>query len=199
MKELTSIQAELLDQYTALTERTGRTPSVTEMAAICGKSRSTVYETLLALERKGRLIRDNGTFVLPERERNENMLMRIPLYRNVESLEKNTPEDSISLPRSLAYEGDDDTFALTCHTDEMVGEGIVPGDTLVFHRNASPGNGMIVLAAIQGEDENPIHVLRRYNGRNGMIELIPENDTIGRITTHECRIIGILALKLRKY
>ena len=186
-----------MDFYIALSKEMGRCPSLTELSEKYGKAKSTVYDHLTALERKGYLVRDNGVFVLPKEERDENTLLRIPLYRDMETMKQNASDKTLLLPRSLGIT--EKSFALISHTYEMIGEGIVPGDTLLFHPGENPENGKIVLAAIQGEDEKENIVLRRYQERNGFIELVPENDTIGRITTHKCRIIGILELKLRKY
>ena len=196
MKALTEKQRDFLDFYLALTTRSGRVPTITEVSESYGKSMSTVYETLKSLEMKGFLESVNGDFVLPEDVRRDNEPIDIPLYRNACDIEGETLE-CITLPRNLGVS--EESFAIVNHSDEMSGEGIVPGDTLVFHMTDSAENDQIVLASILGENEQKIQVLRRYRERNERIELIPENDSIGIITTHECRILGILEVKLRKY
>ena len=196
MKKLTDKQKELLDFHLEMTRRNGRIPTITELAESYGKSRSTVYETLVALSRKGYLENVNGDFIQPEAARKLNEIIQVPLYGNASLLKEETYA-YISLPRSLGVS--EESYAIVNHSDEMVGDGIVPGDTLIFHKADTAANEEIVLASILGENEQEILVLRRYRERNGRIELIPENDSIGIITTHECRILGILEVKLRKY
>ena len=196
MKQLTEKQRELLDFYTELSRKSGRTPTISEVAEGYGKARSTIYETLAALERKGYLENVSGDFILPKDLRRATELLDIPLYRSCYEMD-GYPDGNLQIPRSLGVS--EGSFAIVNHSDEMVGEGIVPGDTLIFHRSSTASNNQIVLASILGENEQKIQVLRRYRERNGRIELIPENDSIGIITTHECRILGILEVKLRKY
>ena len=196
MKELTEKQKELLDFYVEMANRNGRIPSITELSNSYGKSRSTVYEALVALSRKGYLESVNGDFIQPEAVRKANEIIQVPLYGDASLLQEET-EKSISLPRSLGVS--EESYAIVNHSDEMIGDGIVPGDTLIFHSTSKAANEQIVLASILGENEQEVQVLRRYRERNGRIELIPENDSIGIITTHECRILGILEVKLRKY
>ena len=196
MKRLTEKQKDLLDFYTELSRKSGRIPTISEVADSYGKARSTIYETLAALERKGYLENVSGDFILPEDLRRATELLEIPLYRNAYEID-GEPDDHLPISRSFGIS--EESFAIINHSDEMIGEGIIPGDTLVFHRSMEAENNDIILASILGENEQDILVLRRYRERNGRIELIPENDSIGIITTHECRILGILEVKLRKY
>ncbi len=197
MKALTKRQQELLETYRAFLAEHGRYPSLGELSAKLGISRSSVYEALAAIERKGALERDDcGHLLLPSEERKRNALVRIPLYRDVDSLFGHESRETVSLPADLGIRQED--YAIVNRSEEMKDEGLVPGDTLVLRPTMDEVAGRIILALIPGEDESDEVVLRRYRRRSdGIIELYPANDTMGRITTRECHILGVLVFKMR--
>ena len=62
------------------------------------------------------------------------------------------------------------TFFVRVQGQSMTGAGITDGDLLVVDRALAPGDGDIVIAAVDGE-----LTLKRLYKRNGVIRLLPEN------------------------
>ena len=62
------------------------------------------------------------------------------------------------------------TFFLRVSGDSMTGAGIYAGDILIVDRSIAPGDGKIVIAAVDGE----LTVKRLYR-RGGQIRLLSEN------------------------
>ena len=62
------------------------------------------------------------------------------------------------------------TYFIRVQGQSMTGAGIADGDLLVVDRALAPGDGDIVIAAVDGE-----LTLKRLYKRNGAIRLLPEN------------------------
>jgi DNA polymerase V len=63
------------------------------------------------------------------------------------------------------------TFFLRASGDSMIKAGILDGDLLVVDRSITPGNGSVVIAAVEGE--LTVKYLAKMNGR---VLLVPAND-----------------------
>ncbi len=62
------------------------------------------------------------------------------------------------------------TFMVRVQGDSMVGASINDGDLLIVDRSITPGNGSIVVAAVDGE-----FTVKRLEKHRGKIRLLPEN------------------------
>ena len=62
------------------------------------------------------------------------------------------------------------TFFVRASGDSMIGSGIHSGDVLVVDRSRIPGNGNVVIAAIDGQ-----LTVKRFQRVNGVIQLLADN------------------------
>lgn len=76
----------------------------------------------------------------------------------------------------------------------MLGVGILPGDLVVVHQQATARNGEIVVALL--EDEATVKTLSR---RDGQIWLLPANPDYQPIDGTDCSILGKVVAVVRQY
>lgn len=200
MKKLTERQEQVLALFKRLSIENGLPPTSSDIARQLDIGRTSAYEHLYALFEKGKLEKDDksGLFLLPRSERDKLLLIPVALYDRIEDYFQKKEMDTIAIPSSMKESSEEELFALICHTEEMVGDGILPKDTLVFSKAEEASDQDIVLALIYGEDESEEVVLRRYRRRSdNVIELTPSNDSMGRITTRQVHILARLRAKMR--
>jgi len=88
------------------------------------------------------------------------------------------------------------TFFLRASGDSMIKAGILDGDLLVVDRSLTPGNGSVVIAAVEGE--LTVKYLAKMNGK---VLLVPANDEFPEIdiTENENTVIwGIVTYAIHK-
>lgn len=88
------------------------------------------------------------------------------------------------------------TFFLRASGDSMIKAGILDGDLLVVDRSITPGNGSVVIAAVEGE--MTVKYLAKKNGR---VLLAPANDEYPEldITEQEDAVIwGVVTYAIHK-
>jgi len=88
------------------------------------------------------------------------------------------------------------TFFLRASGDSMIRAGIHDGDLLVVDRSITPGNGSVVIAAVEGE--LTVKYLAKKNGR---VLLVPANDEYPEldITEQEDAVIwGVVTYAIHK-
>ena len=88
------------------------------------------------------------------------------------------------------------TFFLRASGDSMIRAGILDGDLLVVDRSLTPGNGSVVIAAVEGE--LTVKYLAKKNGR---VLLVPANDEYPDrdITEQEDAVIwGVVTYAIHK-
>lgn len=85
-------------------------------------------------------------------------------------------------------------FALRVRGESMLGVGILPGDLVVVHQQATARNGEIVVALL--EDEATVKTLSR---RDGQIWLLPANPDYQPIDGTDCSILGKVVAVVRQY
>ena len=95
---------------------------------------------------------------------------------------------------TMAWDGDEDCFALRVRGESMIGAGILSGDKVVVRPQPTADDGQIVVAMI--EDEATVKRLRR---KNGEIWLMPENPDFSPIDGTHARIIGVVKAVVREY
>ena len=191
MKAPTERQKEALDFITAERMRTGAYPTLTAIARHFSFSRNAAWELTVSMEKKGLIEKTaDGGIVLPERERMEMESIRVALWT------RDGEEGEAWAPRALG--GPDELFAFRVSTEDMKNAGILPGDEVIFNRDLRClRNGDIVLSRT-GDGETLF--LRRYIKRpDGFTDLVPENDTIGKITTKDPEILGRMTRLIRRY
>ena len=170
----------------------GYPPSVREICDAVGlKSTSTVHGHLRRLESKGLLRRDamkpRAMEVLHDQDDQFTSFTTVPLLGPVAAgspiLAEENYLDQLELPSFMVGKGEH--FALTVRGNSMIGIGIMNGDTIIVHKQATANNGDIVVALIQGDA-----TVKRYFKEDGHFRLQPENPTMAPIYTPYVEILG---------
>ncbi len=187
MKGLTKRQEEYLFFILKEREEKGTFPTQAEMARHFSCSTKAVFDMVKALEDKGILECANGRIALSEKLRLCYDPKIIPLFDPYpERIVKNIAETDI---------GNGECFAMIVHAEDMKNAGILPSDIAVLEKAGKAENGSIILARCGDEI-----LLRRYYKRSdGITELIPENDTMGKIVTAQAEVLAILVKSIRRY
>ena len=196
MAELSRMQQKIYDYIVACIREQGYPPSVREIGEAVGlKSPSTVHFHLKHLEEAGVIEKGAGkgrAIALKAPEVPED---RVPIVGNVAAgspiLAQECIEDYLIFDtggRSGEY------FALRVRGESMLNAGILPGDLVIVHRQATCSNGEIVVAMI--EDEATV---KRFSRQNGHVWLLPENEAYSPIDGTYAQILGKVAAVVRRY
>ena len=196
MAELSHMQQKIYDYIVACIRKQGYPPSVREIGEAVGlKSPSTVHFHLKHLEEAGVIEKGAGkgrAIALTAPEVPED---RVPIVGNVAAgspiLAEECVEDYLTFDtggRSGEY------FALRVRGESMLNAGILPGDLVIVHRQATCSNGEIVVAMI--EDEATV---KRFSRQNGHVWLLPENEAYSPIDGTYAQILGKVAAVVRRY
>lgn len=196
MAELSRMQQKIYDYIVACIREQGYPPSVREIGEAVGlKSPSTVHFHLKHLEEAGVIEKGAGkgrAIALTAPEVPED---RVPIVGNVAAgspiLAQECIEDYLIFDtggRSGEY------FALRVRGESMLNAGILPGDLVIVHRQATCSNGEIVVAMI--EDEATV---KRFSRQNGHVWLLPENEDYSPIDGTYAQILGKVAAVVRRY
>ena len=196
MAELSHMQQKIYDYIAACIREQGYPPSVREIGEAVGlKSPSTVHFHLKHLEEAGVIEKGAGkgrAIALTAPEMPED---RVPIVGNVAAgspiLAEECIEDYLTFDtggRSGEY------FALRVRGESMLNAGILPGDLVIVHRQATCSNGEIVVAMI--EDEATV---KRFSRQDGHVWLLPENEAYSPIDGTYAQILGKVAAVVRRY
>ena len=196
MAELSHMQQKIYDYIAACIREQGYPPSVREIGEAVGlKSPSTVHFHLKHLEEAGVIEKGAGkgrAIALTTPEVPED---RVPIVGNVAAgspiLAEECIEDYLTFDtggRSGEY------FALRVRGESMLNAGILPGDLVIVHRQATCSNGEIVVAMI--EDEATV---KRFSRQDGHVWLLPENEAYSPIDGTYAQILGKVAAVVRRY
>ena len=196
MAQLSKMQQKIYEYIASCIREQGYPPSVREIGEAVGlKSPSTVHFHLKHLEEAGVIEKGAGkgrAIALTAPEVPED---RVPIVGNVAAgspiLAQECIEDYLIFDtggRSGEY------FALRVRGESMLNAGILPGDLVIVHRQATCSNGEIVVAMI--EDEATV---KRFSRQNGHIWLLPENEAYSPIDGTYAQILGKVAAVVRRY
>lgn len=174
MDGLTKRQQQVLDYIRDATRRNGYPPTVREICAELDlSSPSTVHAHLANLERLGLVRRDPSKPRALELADEHRPAPPLPLVGRVAAgmpiLAEQNVEEYLDVP-SVLRKGDDD-FVLRVNGDSMADAGILSGDFIVVHQEASPQNGEIVVALVEDEATT-----KRFYRDGNTIRLQPENE-----------------------
>ena len=171
MEAVTERQERVLRVLVGFIEDHDRPPTTRELARALGCHVKTVYQYILALERKGCVTRENGHLrVAAELRRG----LGIPVVGRVAA---GTPILAVQNREGVLALGDlfgrDDVFAVRVAGDSMRDAGILDGDMVIVRTEADVPQGAIAVCYVGEEQEATVKRLRR---RNGGFELVPENE-----------------------
>lgn len=213
-EQITPRQLKVLKQVSQLEQANCYLPTIAEVATELGVSRTTVFEHIGALRRKGFVAETTGKARslkltasanrLLEGVRRQNSVYNNPASRELEGLPllgrvaAGVPIEAIENTERVSLKdmfGDsDDMFALTVSGDSMIDEGIDSGDVVVCKKATQANNGQIVVAIV--DDENA--TLKRFYRENDHVRLEAANDSYDDIISDNCRIEGIVLGHLRR-
>jgi len=208
---LTPRQLQLLKVIASSLDNRCYSPTIAELAAELGISRSTVFEHIAELRKKNLLRASQGRArSLRPTSRAQKLLSRIEpgISEN-----QDTPRKSIRLAGCVAagsplhaienrdllslesYFGiDDDTFALEVRGDSMIDDGINDGDYVVCQRRSAAENGQLVVAIVDNDNAT----LKRFHKEDSRVRLDPANDQYEPIYSDNCRVEAVVVGLVRK-
>jgi repressor LexA len=153
---LTKRQRDILNFIEHCIDQDGFPPTIAEIGQRFGiKSNNGVNDHLLALERKGYIARSSkarSIRVIRPTEQTARDSASVPLVGRIAAgeplLAVENIEGHVPAPSAITPQPD---FALKVTGDSMVGEGILPGDTLLVHRQDHAENGQLAVALVDDE------------------------------------------------
>ena len=209
--QLTPRQLQLLQMVARFQENRCYSPTLAEMACELDISRSTVFEHLAELRKKGLLsgyqnkarslkVSSQGQGLLSELSGQSSPAYAaeaagIPLAGSVAAgVPVGAVENVELLSLTSAFGSGDDIFALEVTGDSMINEDIRQGDYVICRRSRIADDGQLVVAIV--DDENA--TLKRFYRDKARARLQPANDDYLPIYTDNCRIEAIVIGLLRK-
>jgi len=207
--DLTPRQLELLQQIHQFQANNYYLPTIGELAAELQISRSTAFEHINLLRKKGFLDQSEGKKrslrltaksleILEQFEAvNEpcqkaeingiKLMGRVAAGAPIEAIEN---AELMSLDQCFGSE----SFALEVKGDSMIEEGIFDGDYVMCRKSSTANNGQLVVAIV--DDENA--TLKRFYKEPGRVRLEPANRNYSPIYTNNCRIEAVVSGVIRK-
>ena len=209
--QLTPRRLQLLRAITSFLASQCYSPTIAELADELGISRSTVFEHIAELRKRGLLQAHPGRArSLRPTSRAQKLLSHvehaasanrdarsksIPLVGTVAAgspLQAIENRDSLSLESYFGI--DDDTFALEVRGDSMIDDDIHDGDYVVCQKRCAAENGQLVVAIIDNENAT----LKRFYKEDSRVRLDPANDQYDPIYSDNCRIEAVVVGLVRK-
>ncbi len=215
---LTPRQVQMLGTIAGFRNSRGYLPTIGELAEQLSISRTTAFEHIEQLRRKG-LVSGQQCPSTRARARSLNLtskarrrLKQIPDIEQqasgIEHREEGIPlvgrvaaglpveaienKDFLSIESCFGNSGE--IFALEVKGDSMIGENIREGDYVICKRTASASNGQLVIAIVDNEEAT----LKRFYKEYNRIRLQPANDAYEPIYTNNCQIQGVVIGLVRK-
>ena len=209
--QLTPRQLQLLQMIARFQRNRCYSPTLSEMASELNISRSTIFEHLTELRRKGLLsgypnkarslkVSSQGQELLEDLSTRSSLTYDtetggIPLAGSVAA---GVPVEAVEnvelLSLSSAFGSGDDIFALEVTGDSMINEDIRQGDYVICRRSRTAENGQLVVALV--DDQNA--TLKRFYKEKSRAKLQPSNDAYQPIYTNNCRIEAVVIGLLRR-
>ena len=213
---LTPRQIQVLRLVATFCDRQCYSPTIAELASEMNLSRSTAFEHLAELQRKGLIstcqgrarslkLTSQGYALLEQAEAGRGDAgiapadaagTAIPLMGRVAAgipVEAVPNEDDLSFRDCFGSRGE--LFALEVRGDSMIEEDIRPGDYAVCRRSVTADNGDLVVARV----ENGEATLKRFRRDSAGIRLQPANSNYQPIVPTECHIEGVVVGLIRRF
>jgi repressor LexA len=209
--QLTPRQHQLLKMVACYQKNRCYSPTLGEMASELNLSRSTVFEHVNELRKKGLLCawpnrarsltltsqaRDllslfSGPSVSPDPDETPG----IPLAGKVAAgAPLEAVEDIESLSLSSCFGNGDDVFALEVTGDSMINDDIREGDYVICRRSRVAHDGQLVVAIVDSDNAT----LKRFYKEETHVRLQPANEDYEPIYSDNCRIEAVVIGLVRK-
>lgn len=210
--QLTPRQLQLLQMIARFQQNRCYSPTLSEMASELNISRSTVFEHLTELRKKGLLSGyQNKARSLKVSSQGQELLselsgQNLPIYETESNgiplagtVAAGVPTEAVEnlelLSLSSAFGSSDDIFALEVAGDSMIDEDIRQGDYVICRRSRIAEDGQLVIAIVDEENAT----LKRFYKEKGRARLQPANDDYQPIYTDNCRIEAVVIGLIRKF
>jgi repressor LexA len=211
LAQLTPRQLQLLKLIAGSQENRCYSPTLGELAGELNISRSTIFEHIAELRKKGLLCGSPNKArsltlspaackllsSLAERKfsRGPQEPAGIPLAGRVAA---GAPVEAVQNVQSLSlaccFGSGDDLFALEVVGDSMIDEDIREGDYVICRRSRVAENGQLVVAIVDEENAT----LKRFYKERDRARLQPANDDYQPIYSDNCRIEAVVVGLVRK-
>jgi len=208
---LTARQFELLKAVSSFRDRQCYSPTIAELADKLDLSRSTVFEHIAELRRKGLLsaypgrarslrITTKGQKLLDRSGRScpavlSTQTPEIPLAGRIAAgLPIEAIEETQQFSLRSHFGTTDDVFALEVKGNSMVDDGIDDGDFVICRKAATADNGRLVIAIVNQQQAT----LKRFYKEDNRVRLQPANESYAPIYTDNCRIEAVVVGLVRK-
>lgn len=217
--ELTPKQLRVLEQIRNFENSRACSPTISELAKNLDLGRSTVFEHIAELRRKGLVTNSQGkarslkltgkasgllncirrkpnpqtiSRRIPSREPQNPipLLGRVAAGRPIDALENN---EQITLETMFDNQSRD-LFALEVRGDSMIEEGIQSGDYVICKKTPAARDGQLVIAVV----EEDTATLKRFYREKNRARLEPANKAFEPIFSDNCRIEAVVIGLLRK-
>jgi repressor LexA len=204
-------QVQILKTIAEFAGRDGYSPTIGELAQIAGVSRTTTFEHIEQLRKKGYIWGPAGKArsltptskarkLLNQLNRHQSQTKEtadteIPLTGVVAAgLPIEAVENRDNLSINSLFGCCDEIFALEVRGDSMKGENINDGDYVICRRASSASDGQLVAVIVDNENAT----LKRFYKEPGRVRLQPANDEYQPIYTDNCRVEGVVIGLIRK-
>ncbi|MEP0814122.1 MAG: repressor LexA [bacterium] len=204
MKEITDNQKVILEIVAEFIDDEGYPPTIRDIAGAYQCSVKGAYDHVLALEKKGYLVRDKmrsrGILLTDKADVALGRIGRgaVPLYGAIAAGEAIFADDNVlgtlNYPTSLPEGGE--FFALQVKGDSMMGAGIFDGDTVVIRKQPKVLSGEIAACLIEDEA-----TLKQVIYKEGKVILRSHNPKYRdrELKEKELRVLGKLHALFRQY
>ena len=204
-------QVQLLKAIAEYGSRDGYSPTIGELAEQAGVSRTTTFEHIEQLRKKGYIwgrehkarsltLTSKARKLLKQLIRHQSQTTEtddteIPLAGIVAAgLPIEAVENKDNLSINSLFGSQDEVFALEVRGDSMKGENINDGDYVICRRASSASDGQLVVAIV----DNGNTTLKRFYKEPKYVRLQPANDEYEPIYSENCRIEAVVIGLIRK-
>ncbi len=209
--DITPRQLQILRAIVTFADKYCYLPTIAELAGRLNISRSTAFEHIAELRRKGLLcesqLKARSLKPTPRAQRllkqtNINsqrqelpqaqgipLLGKVAAGKPVDAFEN---RETLSLPDCFGR--GDDVFALEVSGDSMIDQDICDGDYVICKKANTARNGQIVVALT--DDENT--TLKRFYREDSRVRLQPANKDYAPIYTDDCQVQAVAVGLLRR-
>jgi repressor LexA len=209
--ELTPRQMQILRTTANFADKFCYLPTIAELAGELNISRSTAFEHIAELRRKGLLcespLKARSLKPTPKAQRLLNLSavhskkQQLVQEQGIHLLGKiaagkpvNAFENKDALSLTGCFGSSDDVFALEVSGDSMLEEGICDGDYIICRKTQTARNGQIVVALTENENTT----LKKFYREKSHVRLQPANKDYQPIYTDDCRIQAVAVGLLKK-
>ncbi|UCF16202.1 MAG: transcriptional repressor LexA [Phycisphaerales bacterium] len=209
--QLTPRQLQLLIMVARFQQNRCYSPTLAELASALNLSRSTVYEHIAELRKKG-LLSDSSNKARSLKASSEAQELLSSLADGADQIDTTesaaiplagtvaagTPLEAVEnaefLSLSSCFGSGNDIFALEVRGDSMIGADIHEGDYVICRRQSTAHDGQLVVAIVDEENAT----LKRFYREKTRARLQPANDDYEPIYSYNCRIEAVVVGLVRK-